>query len=123
MNYEFIKNLLQRLSDTIKMYNVLNIINWLQEHQLPCIFKKITHFDCPGCGIQRAGIELLKGNLGESFKLYPALMPIIVLFIILALHLSKRLANTIKVLKFSYILCISIILVIYIYKIFNYQTN
>jgi hypothetical protein len=23
----------------------LNITNWLEEHQLPCLFKSITHFD------------------------------------------------------------------------------
>jgi Protein of unknown function (DUF2752) len=105
------------------MYYQLSIINWLKQHQLPCIFKKITHFDCPGCGFQRSFIELLRGNVEESFKVYPALIPILMLFIILVLHLSKKMPNGTKVLKFSYIFCISVILVSYIYKIINHQTN
>ncbi|MBK7377164.1 MAG: DUF2752 domain-containing protein [Chitinophagaceae bacterium] len=32
----------------------LNIIDWLQQHQLPCLFRQLTHIDCPGCGMQRS---------------------------------------------------------------------
>ncbi len=31
--------------------------------------------DCPGCGMQRAFIALLKGNLLESLKLNASLLP------------------------------------------------
>lgn len=31
-----------------------------------CPFKMFLHVDCPGCGLTRAAIALLKGNIRES---------------------------------------------------------
>lgn len=96
----------------------LNISNWLQAHQLPCLFKSITHFDCPGCGIQRSFIFLLKGNILQSVRMYPALIPIILLFTFLLLHLIVKIKNGQLVLKYTYIFCVTLIMVSYIYKLF-----
>jgi len=49
---------------------------WLQNHLLTCPFKKLTGFDCPGCGFQRSIIALLQGDLFKSLALYPATIPI-----------------------------------------------
>ena len=59
---------------------VQNLIGWLEGHQLPCMIKKFFNFDCPTCGLQRSIIELIKGNVLESFRLYPALIAIILFF-------------------------------------------
>lgn len=95
----------------------LNIINWLQEHQLPCMFKSITHFDCPGCGIQRSFVLLLKGDWLGSFKMYPALLPILFLFGYLILHVIKKFKSGSIVLKYAYFFCAGVIAVSYIYKL------
>lgn len=95
----------------------LSIINWLEQHQLPCIFKKITQFDCPGCGIQRAGIELLKGNLGESFRVYPPLIPIFLLFVLLIAYLVFKWQKGYLHLKYAYIFCALVIVINYIFKL------
>lgn len=36
-----------------------------------CLFKRIYHIPCPACGSTRAVVELLHGNLKESFFLNP----------------------------------------------------
>lgn len=36
-----------------------------------CLFKRIYHIPCPACGSTRAVVELLHGNLKESFLLNP----------------------------------------------------
>ncbi|MGB4843073.1 MAG: DUF2752 domain-containing protein [Ferruginibacter sp.] len=95
----------------------LNIINWLETHQLPCMFKAVTHIDCPGCGIQRSFILLIKGDVAGSFLLYPALIPIIFLFIFLAVHVTKKMRYGTAVLKYTYIFCAGLIMVSYIYKL------
>ena len=46
---------------------------------IPCIFKSLFGFECPGCGIQRSFILLIKGQLQESLEMYPALIPLIIL--------------------------------------------
>jgi hypothetical protein len=34
-----------------------------------CLFKKVTGYDCPGCGGLRALHELLRGDIGGAFRL------------------------------------------------------
>lgn len=53
------------------LFYILTIISWLEQIELPCLFKKYFHVDCPGCGFQRSIIALLKGNFAESFLLFP----------------------------------------------------
>lgn len=39
-----------------------------------CVFHKVTGFDCPGCGMTRASIALVKFNFIESIKFNAAVM-------------------------------------------------
>ena len=103
-------------------FSLLNITSWLETHQIPCIVKSLTHFDCPGCGVQRSFVLLLKGDISGSFFLYPALIPIILLFAFLVLHVILKIRNGANILKYMYILCTGIILVSYIYKLVT-KTN
>jgi hypothetical protein len=95
----------------------LNIIHWLETHQLPCLFKTITHFDCPGCGMQRSFILLMKGDLAGSIMMFPALIPIILLFAFLGVHLAARFRQGANILKYAFILCAGIMMVSYIYRL------
>jgi|APGre2960657404_1045060.scaffolds.fasta_scaffold53525_2 hypothetical protein len=101
---------------------LLNIIHWLEAHQVPCVFKALTHFDCPGCGVQRSFVLLLKGDIAGSWSMYPALIPIILLFAILLLHVLFKIRNGANILKYMYISCTVIILVSYIYKLLVTKT-
>lgn len=93
------------------------VITWLESHQHSCSFKDHFGIDCPGCGLQRSIIELLKGNLLESIYLCPALLPIIAMFAYLALHLIFRFRHGALILKIMFILNISIISFHYIFKL------
>lgn len=55
------------------------LFEWLGHHLLPCPFKYFTGYDCPGCGLQRSLLFLLKGDLSSSFRLYPATLPLLLL--------------------------------------------
>jgi hypothetical protein len=41
---------------------------------LPCPFKFLTGYDCPGCGSQRAIHQMLHGNVVAAFQLNPMLL-------------------------------------------------
>lgn len=60
--------------------NQLVFINWLQNHLISCPFKYLTGIDCPGCGFQRAIIALIKGDLRQSFTIYPPAIPLLIFF-------------------------------------------
>lgn len=101
---------------------LLNITSWLEAHQLSCPFKQMTHIDCPGCGMQRSFVLLLKGNIGDSFLMYPALIPLILLFAMLLLHVILKARHGHLILKYMYFFCTGIILVSYIYKLLSTKT-
>lgn len=94
-----------------------SIVNWLESHTLPCFYKKYLGIDCPGCGMQRAFIELLKGNFWESLKTYPPLIPTLVMFLVLILHLIFKFKKGAFYLKIIFIFTASLIVINYLIKI------
>jgi hypothetical protein len=97
-----------------------NIINWLESHTLPCFYKTLLGIECPGCGMQRAFIWLLKGNLIESIKAYPALIPTIILFLLLILQLILKFKKGNFYIKIIFIFTVCLIVINYFYKICNH---
>lgn len=92
------------------------MIQWLEEHMFPCPVYHHTGIPCPGCGMQRAVIELLKGNALDSITYYPALIPLIIMFIYLGLHLFFGFKNGAKILKIFFILNTIIISLNYVLR-------
>lgn len=93
------------------------IIAWLESHFLACPYKKYFDIDCMGCGMQRSFIALLKGNFMESFYLYPALLPIVLMILFLPIHLVFKFKNGATILKYLFIFNISIVVISYLIKI------
>lgn len=91
-------------------------LEWLEHHLLPCPIKHFFGIECPGCGMQRAIIALLKGNFMESLQLYPPLIPVILLFIVLIINLCINSKVWLKILKIIFIFDVLLILLNYILK-------
>jgi hypothetical protein len=96
---------------------LLKIITWLESRQGTCSFREHAGIDCPGCGLQRSILALLRGDLVESILQFPALLPLMAMFILLGIHLVFKLKHGAFVLKVFYITNISIILLNYIFKL------
>lgn len=50
---------------------------------IPCLFHKITHLYCPGCGLTRMIISILKLDFYQAFRYNPLLfimMPFIIIY-------------------------------------------
>ncbi len=56
---------------------------------LPCAFKMLLQIDCPACGAQRSFLFLLNGELGNSFFMYPPLIPVMILSALWIIYLLK----------------------------------
>ena len=93
------------------------MIKWLEDNMLFCPYKKYFGIDCFGCGMQRSFIELLKGNIVESFYLYPALIPMLILFLFLVAHLVFKFKNGAAWLKYQFIFVVAIVVIKFIAKL------
>jgi hypothetical protein len=103
------------------LFSYINILNWMEEHMLSCPSKKFLHIDCPGCGLQRSIISLLKGDILNSLHVYPATIPILTTLVFLVFHLKNQYTNGALYLKILYVFCSSIVAIHYIYKIATHQ--
>jgi hypothetical protein len=97
----------------------MSISNWLLAHELPCFYKKFSGMDCPGCGMQRSFIHLINGDIAASFKMYPALLPLLFTLLFLSLHLIFKYKHGARVIVYAYSFTAAIIVVSYVVKIFN----
>ena len=95
----------------------MDFTQWLENNLLTCPYKNYLGIDCFGCGMQRSIIALLKGNFLESFYLYPALTPIISLFLLLIAHLIFKFKNGANWLKYHFVF---VVLIIFIGFIINH---
>jgi hypothetical protein len=93
-----------------------DLVHWLESHQGACFYKKYFGVECPGCGMQRAFVELLKGNVWESILMYPALLPTIFMMGFLIAHLFLKFKKGALILKISFIFTASIIFLNFVIK-------
>jgi hypothetical protein len=89
------------------------MINWLEKHIIPCFIKSHFGFDCPGCGMQRAVIALLKGDIIQSIHYHPALIPLLISSIALLIQLKFKHHNGGSVVKWMFLGSIGIIVINY----------
>lgn len=95
---------------------MVEIISYLETHLLQCPTKKLIGIDCLGCGFQRSFLLLVKGDLIESFLIYPALIPLLLMFGYLIAHLLLKFKKGAKTLQYFYILNSILIITNYIIK-------
>ncbi|MEG1737220.1 MAG: DUF2752 domain-containing protein [Odoribacter sp.] len=93
------------------------MLDWLEEHQLPCLFKAIFGVRCPVCGFQTAILALLRGDWITSLNAWSPLLPLMVFLILATLRicgLKKITAGTLK--SFGFV-CLIIILISYLLQL------
>jgi len=89
------------------------------EAMLPCPSKTFLGLECPGCGLQRSFLALVKGQVLESIKLYPALIPLLITLVLLAGTVLFRWRNMSRLLLIMYLLDTMLIYGFFIWKLFR----
>jgi len=98
-----------------------SFFEWLGEHLFTCPFKAHFGIDCPGCGLQRSILALFRGDFTESFKFYPATIPLIFIVLFTVVHLKVDFKFGAQLIKIVFTGVAVIILINYIYKIYTHQ--
>jgi hypothetical protein len=96
-------------------------LSWLENHLLSCPSKKWLHLECPGCGLQRGCLALLRGDLAGTLEVYPATPLIFILLGFTVLHLKYRFRYGGEIIKYLYLITSFVIIVFYMYKIYHHK--
>ena len=83
---------------------------------LPCFSKKLFGFDCPGCGIQRSLLHLVRGEFSAAFEMYPAIYPMLLLFSFIALDRFFTIKHSNTILRVLMFTTVGAVLINYILK-------
>ncbi|MGL5786735.1 MAG: DUF2752 domain-containing protein [Bacteroidales bacterium] len=59
---------------------LIYVFIWGMDHTFPCMFYETTGYPCPSCGLTRAMMQLLHGNITDALRFNP-------LSLLLALYL------------------------------------
>ena len=99
------------------------IIYAITGYGIPCVFKLVTGFKCPGCGMTHAYIELFKGNIhgaAEHNVLSITLMPILLLYLLYkGIVFVKIGSRKTKIWEYVlYAICFIVMLLFFLYRNF-----
>ena len=74
-----IKNLKSKLIDLLAIAGVVGIFFILD---LPCVFQALFRIPCPGCGMTRAYISLLRFDIQQAFAYHPMFWSVPILLLL-----------------------------------------
>ena len=90
-----------------------------EEYMLPCLSKRLFNLECFGCGLQRSVYLLFQGEFIAAFKMYPAIYPLIVLFLFIGANMFFNFKHSTKIINILAIVTITTIVISYLIKITN----
>lgn len=57
---------------------------------LPCFFRTVTGLQCPGCGVTRLCLALLRGDIAGAWRANPVLLLLLPALAVLGVRLAVR---------------------------------
>lgn len=87
-----------------------------------CPFLVVTGFPCAGCGLTRAGLYLLQGNIVKAASINPSIF-IVILFLLYCGYFRYIRGTKIKGFSVALGVLVAVTLAIYIYRMYLYFPN
>ena len=100
------------------MRTLLSIVKY-EDYMLPCLNKKLTGIDCPGCGMQRSIVHISQGEFEQAFYMYPAIYTLILLLASIVIFTFIKYEKSTKIIVGLIYVNAAIIIVNYLIKIFT----
>jgi hypothetical protein len=84
----------------------------------PCGLRWLLGIDCPGCGMQRAFVALLRGDLISSFRYNAATLPFLITFLYTILHAAIGFRHGARNIIWLFSFTAAVMLLNYVIKLF-----
>lgn len=84
-----------------------------------CPFLVVTGFPCAGCGLTRAGLHLLRGNVVKAASVNPSIF-IVVLFLIYCGYFRYIRGTKVKGFSIALGILVTVTLAVYVYRMYLY---
>lgn len=88
----------------------------MEEYMMPCFIKATLGVECMGCGTQRALLMVGNGEIVQAYHFYPPVFTLIILGLAFILFLFKKNTLTKKLIIFSAIIHVFLLVFNYFYK-------
>jgi len=102
---------------------LIALIDFLEQHLFTCSIKTLVGIDCPGCGMQRAFVALLKGDLKESLHHNASLIPFLVTMLFTISHLIFGFKNGARLIVILFLMTAVVMALNFIIKITHLIIN
>ena len=95
------------------------IFNSLTGIGIPCVFHAVTRLECPGCGVSRMIISLIKLDIASAFRYNAALVVLLPVFVILTVSMTVKYIKTgsLKLNKGQSATCIVLIVLLLLFGV------
>ena len=86
---------------------------WIGKIQL-CLPRLFTGVPCPGCGLTRAAIAMIKGDFAGSFRMHPLLLPVVLTLLAV---LADRFTGKNFLIRFKWFFIAMLVMLLLLYAV------
>lgn len=97
-------------------FTIFSISIFILLFNTKCIFKSIIGVPCPGCGLTRAWISFIKGNISEAFYWHPLFLMIPALAILILLYFKGSFIKYRRYILIAIVTIVGLYIIVYIVR-------
>ncbi|MBY0757022.1 DUF2752 domain-containing protein [Clostridium sardiniense] len=97
-------------------FTIFSISIFILLFNTKCIFKSIIGVPCPGCGLTRAWISFINGNISEAFYWHPLFLMIPALAILILLYFKGSFIKYRRYILIAIVTIVGLYIIIYIVR-------
>src|SRR6218665_1576367 len=96
----------------------MSLADLIEQHLFACSVKQLLGLDCPGCGMQRALVALLRGDVLGSLRFNASLIPFLLTVVYTVTHLVVGFRNGARWTVILFSTTVGIMLLNFLIKLF-----
>ena len=106
----------ERLVAVISILGTVVVYALMVAFDAPCPIKYVLGVSCPGCGMTRAVLSLLRGDLAAAFYYHPLWLFVALAVVLLAVAALKRWN---RLYRYTLVISIAVMIAVWLWRLFD----